>query len=167
MSMTAIWKAGAGAVVAVGIWLDVNFGTAIYILAGFLVIDALLNYKNEEAYLKKLAYYAVSAASTFYLQNASLSGIPMARGIIVILATHEVYQVFSQVALKLNIIKTQAGAPDLAGVEALLAGTEQRILATLGSASGSLPVPKQELPPAEPSPQDVSSVNFGTGPNGE
>jgi len=86
-------KAGGYGFAAVIFYLNANFGEAFYVLAGLLLVDALLNYKDESVYLQKLMVYLVSSGSAFYVQNASLSGIPMARGLMVALAIHELAQV--------------------------------------------------------------------------
>lgn len=86
-------KGGAYSIAAIMLWINGNFGEVFYLLAGLLILDALLNYKDEAAYLQKLMIYFVSAGSAFYIQNASLAGIPMARGLMVALAIHELAQV--------------------------------------------------------------------------
>lgn len=86
-------KGGAYSLMGIMLWINGNFGEVFYILAGLLLIDALLNYQDEKAYLQKLMVYFVSAGSAFYVQNASMAGIPMARGLMVALAIHELAQV--------------------------------------------------------------------------
>ncbi len=86
-------KGGAYSLMGLVLWINGNFGEVFYLLAGLLLIDALLNYQDEAAYLQKLMVYLVSAGSAFYVQNASMAGIPMARGLMVALAIHELAQV--------------------------------------------------------------------------
>lgn len=91
--MSGMVKSAGAGLAALVLYINSTFGEVFYILVGLLVLDAILNYADEKGYLQKLSWYSVSSGAAFYVQNASMSGIQIARGLIVLLAIHELTQV--------------------------------------------------------------------------
>lgn len=106
MTIKSLIAAGMG----LALWLDTNFGMTLYLVAALLLVDAVLNYKDEAVYLQKLMIYLVSTGGAFYVQNASLSGIPLAKGLMIALAVHELTQVSTKIMALLDQYK--AAHPD-------------------------------------------------------
>lgn len=149
-------KGGAYSVGAFLLWINGNFGEAFYLLAGLLLIDALLNYKDEAAYLQKLMVYLVSSGSAFYVQNASMAGIPMARGLMVALALHELAQVTIKVKELLAAYKARQPA-QVTQVEQITGSIDQLaalVTAQILAAQKNQAVPQAvQATPAEAAPR--------------
>jgi len=142
--MNVYLKTAGYGIMGIFFYINSNFGEAFYVLAGLLLVDALLNYKDEAVYLQKLMVYLVSAGSAFYVQNASMAGIPLARGLIVALALHELAQVTIKATALLQAYKATCptAAPEIDMAAAQLAQLATLITTQLNTQAAAQAVPQ-------------------------
>lgn len=95
-------KIGSLSIGAIALWITGNFGEAFYLLAGLLILDFILNYKDEMKFIQKTGYIFLSTASAFYVQNVSNDHINMAKGIIVVLAVNELGRVAIEIKARID-----------------------------------------------------------------
>jgi len=131
-AMLAILSSGA-------LWLTNNLGDAFYVLIIAYLIDFVLNYSNRAVFIPKMFNYLGSVAFAYYLQQGyAFNSIPVLRGLIVIIAVHEVMEVSNELKDRLATFKAnKAKAPaifqsltndDVIAVEAFLAKMQQDAL---------------------------------------
>jgi len=158
-------KLGGLSISAIALWITGNFGEAFYLLAGLLLIDFVLNYQNELAFIQKTGYIFLSTASAFYIQNASNSNINMAKGIVIILAVNELGRVYQEIKNFLDLYQKNHPnvSPEVStNVTDTMDAAVQKILLAMQSQNISVPGAASVLP----NPTLIQST-FKEGANGE
>lgn len=100
-----VGKTAAALVVAAAVWLTANLGQAWWVLLILLAIDAVLNYRDEVAYWRRVLSFLGSTAAALYIQHGS--GIPFVHAVILALVAWEAVRVGDQV---LSILARRGGA---------------------------------------------------------
>lgn len=60
-------KGIAALLLAAAVWVNANVGVGFYVLAGMLIVDALINRKEEAAFWHRVAAQLVSLAAATYM----------------------------------------------------------------------------------------------------
>jgi len=161
MKMGGVLKTTAYGCTAAILWIDSAFGTAFFVLTALWLINSLLNYKDEQAYLGKMMTYLLSAGGAFYIQNMSSSGIDISKGLVVLLATHELVQLSQKVKDLYSVYQAKQCAvnnqpmPDLTNIDALI----DQITASVQA--------KINQPAITPTTMNPINPGFKVGENGE
>jgi len=145
MGATSLKMAGLS-LSAIALWITGNFGEAFYLLAGLLLIDFALNYRDELQFIQKTGYILLSTASAFYIQNVSNSNIDMAKGIIIILAVNELGRVYASLKNFLDTYQKDHPNQPTTNIEDTLDAAVQKVLLAMQSQNISVPGATNVLP---------------------
>lgn len=109
------------------VWLTTNLGEAWWVLLGLLALDGALNWRAEDAYLRKLGAQLVSIAAVVIVQQGT--GLPAVHALVVGLVAWELTRVVDELNTVLSAAKA-AGKVDgaqAAGIAAMIAEVSSKL----------------------------------------
>ncbi len=134
-------KAMGGAAAGIALWLTANLGEAWWILLGLLALDAVLNYDDEAAWLRRLVAYMATTAITAYMRHGL--GIAGLHAVVFGMVAYEAVRVGDRLLVvarpMLALLRTPAAAAAEASLPAMIQALQARVdalAAQQGVASG-------------------------------
>lgn len=150
-------KSTAFGIMGVLLWITNNLGIAFYILIAAYILDFALHYSQKQEFIQRITLYLGSTFFSYYLQNTdTFMTIPLLRGLIIMMAVHEVIEVLTEVRTRLKLWKPSdpAQAAEVTQLETLLQqfqdvipilAATQAIQAPVNTPAASVPPPNTAL----------------------
>ena len=130
-----IVKAMGAAAVAGALWLTANLGEAWWILLALLALDAVMNYGDEAAWLRRLGAYMLTTAVTAYARGGL--GIAGLHAVVFGMVAYEAVRVGDRALILLRpLLRAPEAAVAAAALPGLITALQARVDALAAQMEG-------------------------------